>query len=575
MGHTPGFDSSKMKKKFLKHFRYYLLPLLGIGLLYLVGSHFYFRVDLTADQRYSLRTATKKLLSELEESLNIEIYLTGELPTGLKQLKQATQELLEECQVYARHPLRYQFINLDKVPEEQKKNHFRQLGAKGIQPTNLYIQKKGQRIEKLIFPGALLTYKGRTGGILLLKGNKMTSSSQMVNQSIEGLEYEFAKTIDQLVRTERKQVAVLRGHGEPDRRQLSGLFHALEEHYQVQPLALSSKTDLAGYDALLMTQPQRPFSEAEKYLLDQYIMQGGKVLFFLDRLRINMENLGQQADFAFPLELGLEDQLFRYGVRINPDLVQDLRAGVYPVVVGNLGNQPQIKLLPWPFFPVLSLFSDHIVTKNLDALYPQFVSSMDKIQVPNVTHTPLIFTSQYSRCLAAPVQVDLESLRKAPEPTHYQHGHLPLAYLIEGNFTSLYKNRFLPKGFDKAHFLPESQPTKLLVVSSGSMVLNGVNPSKKQLLPWGYDPFLQQHFANKDFVLNTLAYMLDETGLIQLKNKNRAIRLLDTIRLNKERLWWQLVNLITPLMLLGLLGILWNYLYRRAYKTPGSRGRLL
>ncbi|MEL6607021.1 MAG: gliding motility-associated ABC transporter substrate-binding protein GldG [Bacteroidota bacterium] len=555
-----------MSNKFLKQLRRYLLPGLSLAFLYFVGSQFYFRLDLTADQRYSLHTATKKLLSELDEVLHIDIYLTGELPTDLKQLKRATQELLEECKVHAGHPIRYRFVDLDKATKEEKKNHYKQLASQGIQPTNLYLQEKGQRIEKLIFPGALLTYKGRTGGMLLLKGNKMTSPAQMVNQSIEGLEYEFAQTINQLVRTKRKQIAVLRGHQEPDLKYLNGLLNALAAHYRVQTPKLSAKTDLSGYDALLITRPQRPFSESEKYVLDQYIMQGGKVLFFLDRLRTNMENLHRQVDFAFPLELGLEDQLFKYGVRINPDLVQDLRSGAYPVVVGNLGNQPQIQLLPWPFFPILNLFADHLVTKNMDALYPQFVSSIDKIQVPDVTHTPLVFTSQYARRTAAPVQVDLETLRKAPQPAHYNHGHLPLAYLLEGRFTSLYKNRFLPEGFDETHFLPDSRPTKLLVVASGSLVRNSIDARKKQLLPWGYDPFLRQQFANKDFVLNALAYMLDEGGLIQLKQKNRAIRLLDNVKINKERLGWQLINLITPLLLLGMLGILWNYLYRRAYQ---------
>ena len=554
-----------MKSHLLKRIGYCLL-LAGIGLVYLLGSRFYLRIDLTADQRYSLHAATKKLLSELEGEMYVAVYLAGDLPTGLKQLKRATQELLEECKVYAHHQLRYQFVDLDKAPAEQKKSVLMKLAAKGIQPTNLYMQEQGQRIEKLIFPGALLTYKDQEGGVLLLKGNKMASPAQMINQSIEGLEYELSNAIEKLVRTQRKQVAVLRGHGEPDLRQLSGLINALEEYYAVHILDFSAKSVLAAYDALLMTQPQQPFSEAEKYLLDQYIMQGGKVLFFLDKLRINMENLRQQAAFAFPLDIGLDDQLFRYGVRINPDLVQDLRAGVYPVVVGNLGNQPQLKLLPWPFFPLLNSFADHLVTKNMDVLYLQFVSSIDMIQAPGVTPTPLVFTSQYSSRLGAPVQVDLEALRKPPQPAHYPQGHIPLVYLLEGNFTSLYKNRFLPAGFDPATFLPASQPTKLLVVASGSMVRNDMEPRKKQPLPWGYDPFLQQQFANKDFVLNTLAYMLDEDGLINLKNKTLQIRLLDQVKLAQERLWWQLMNLIIPILLLGLLGVVWNYLYKRAYR---------
>ena len=554
-----------MKSRFFRYMVDGLLLLAGVGLMFFLGSRFYFRIDLTEDQRYSIHPATQNLLNELEEEMHVEVYLTGDLPTGFKQLKRATQELLEECNVYAHHQLRYEFIDLDKAPAEQKKNCLLKMSAQGIQPTHLYLQEKGQRVEKLIFPSTLLTYKGQEAGVLLLRGNKMVSPAQMINQSMEGLEYELANAIEKLVRTQRKQIALLRGHGAPDLRQLSGLINALEEHYVLHTLDFSDQSVLVAYDALLITKPQQPFSEREKYLLDQYIMQGGMILFFLDRLRINMESLSKHEAFALPLDIGLDDQLFRYGVRINPDLVQDLCSGVYPVVVGNLGNQPQLKLLPWHFFPLLNCFADHLVTKNMDVLYPQFSSSIDMIQAQGVTCTPLVFTSQHSRKLGAPVHIDLEALRKPPQPAHYNHGHIPLACLLEGTFTSLYKNRFLPEGFDPASFLPKSQPTKLLVFASGSMVLNGLDPRKKQPFPWGYDPFLQQHFANQDFVRNTLAYMLNEEGLINLRHKTLKIRLLDQVRLEQKRIWWQLINLIVPLLLLGLLGVSWNYLYKNAY----------
>lgn len=554
-----------MKPHFFRYFIYCMLLLAVGGFTYYVGGHFYFRIDLTEDQRYSIHPATQKLLNELEEEMYVQVYLTGDLPTGFKQLKRATQELLEECNVYAHHQLHYQFIDLDKAPVEEKKRCLLKLAARGIQPTNLYMQEKSQRVEKLIFPAALLTYKDKEEGILLLKGNKMATPAQMINQSMEGLEYELANAIERLVCTQRKRVALLRGHGAPDLKQLSGLINTLETHYVLHLIDFSAKSELAAYDALLITKPQQPFSEKEKYVLDQYIMQGGKVLFFLDKLRINMEGLRKQETFAFPLEVGLDDQLFRYGVRINTDLVQDLCSGVYPVVVGNLGNQPQLKLLPWPFFPLLNHFSDHLVTKNLDVLYPQFSSSIDMIQTQGVTHTPLVFTSQYSGRLEAPVHLSLEALRQPPDPVHYRHGHIPVAYLLEGTFTSLYKNRFLPEGFDTAAFFPESQATKLLVVASGSMVLNGLDLRTKNPLPWGYDPFLQQHFANQDFVCNALAYMLNEEGLIKLKNKSLKIRLLDQVRLAQERRWWQLMNLVVPILLLGLLGVLWNYLYKSIY----------
>lgn len=554
-----------MKSSLLSVFRHGIL-LMGIGLICFLGRFFYFRIDLTEDKRYSLHAVTKNILADLEEELHVTVYLEGDLPTGFKQLRRATRELLEECKVYARHHLQYQFIDLDKVPSDQKKDVLQKLAAKGIQPTNLRIQEKSQHKEKIIFPAAWLTYKDQEEGILLLKGSRMISPAQMLNQSMENLEYEWVHAVKKLLHPQRQSVALLRGHGEPDLKQLRGLIDALGEHYEVHILNFSAQSVLKTYDALFITKPQQSFSEAEKYLLDQYIMQGGKVLFFLDRVRINMDHLHHQATFAFPLDVGLDDQLFKYGIRINPDLVQDLHAGVYPVVVGNLGNQPQLNMLKWPFSPILNCFAEHLVTKNMDALYPQFVSSIDPIQTPDVIHTPLVFTSPYSKRISAPVHIDLEALRKPLQSAQYQCGHIPLAFLLEGNFTSLYQNRFLPESFDEATFVPTSQPTKLLVVASGSLILNAIDPHKKQFLPWGYDPFLQQHFANKDFVLNALAYMLDEHGLIKLKNKTLQIRLLDQVRLAQDRLWWQLVNLTLPLLLLGLIGVVWNYLYRRAYK---------
>ena len=543
-----------------------LLLVASVGMVYFVGSRFYFRIDLTEDGRHSLHVATKALLQELEGEVRATIYLTGDLPTALKQLKRATQELLEEMNMYATHPLRYEFVDFAEVPAEEQKSLLQKLVAKGISPTHLYMQTQGQRIEKRVFPGALLAYQDREVGVLLLKGNKMTGPAQMVNQSIEGLEYELATALEKLVRTTRPKVALLRGHGEPDCARLQGLIGALEERYVLHMVNFSAASSLADYDALLITQPQKRLSEAEKYLLDQYLMQGGKLLLFLDRMRIDMEHLRQQKAFALPLDLGLEDQLFRYGIRINPDLVQDMQCGAYPIVVGRLGNQPQVQLLPWPFFPLLNRFAMHVATKNMDVLATQFVSSIDAIQTPGIQHTPLIFTSKYARRIGTPVYVDLESLRKPPQPAQYNHPYLPLAYLLEGKFTSLYNNRFLPDGVDIAHFLPESVPTQLLVVASGSFVLNSVVPQKKRPLPWGYDPFLQRQFANSDFVLNMLAYMLNEGGLINLKNKSLKIRLLDQVKVTQQRLQYQLLNLFLPLVLLGLLGLVWHYWTSRRYQ---------
>ncbi|MCG8340540.1 MAG: gliding motility-associated ABC transporter substrate-binding protein GldG [Cytophagales bacterium] len=541
-----------------------ILLLVAISFINFFSYRFFFRMDLTEDQRYSINEATKKLLSELKDEVSIKVYLAGDLPTAFKRLQHATKELLAELKVYSNHKLQYKFIDSEEV--EEKQTLILELAEKGIQPTNLYTQEKGKRIEKLTLPGALLAYQDKEVGIMLLKGNKLATLEEILNQSIEGLEYELVRAVRKLTQQERKKIALLRGHEEPDTLRLIGLAHVLREHYDLFYVNLLQETPLANYDAVLITKPQKPFSESEKYLLDQYIMQGGKVLFFLDRLRIDMDSLRGGRTFAFPLDIGLDDQLFRYGIRINQDLVQDLNAGVYPIVVGNMGNQPQLSLLPWPFFPILNNFAHHLIVKNLDALYAQFISSIDTVKAEGVTKTPLVFTSPYARKLAAPVQVDLETLREAPSPDLYTKGPLPIIYLLEGRFTSLYKNRLVPETFTQADFLSESQPTKLLITTASSLLVNQLDPNTKQPRPWGYDPFLQYTFAHEDFLLNTLAYMLDEHGLINAKNKTFKIRLLDKPKVEQARLTWQLINLLTPLVLLLLWGWGWNRCYKRNYK---------
>ena len=542
-----------------------LLLIVILVLMNGLAHRFFVRIDLTEDKRHSIHPATKQLLSRVGGEVHVTIYLAGDLPTGLKQLQRAAQELLDEFKVYAKHPIYYQIVDPNAATLQERKKLFKKLAEKGIQPTNLFIQKHGQRTEKLIYPGALVTYQGRAMGVMLLKGSKMTAPAQMVSQSIENLEYELTSVLDKLVNQERTKVALVKGHGEPKASQLHGLTQALSEHYELHEVGLAPTEKLADYGALLLTKPQQPFSEEEKYLLDQYIMQGGKVLFFLDRLRIDMDSLHSGQGFAFPLALNLDDQLFKYGIRINQDLVQDLHAGVYPVIVGKVGNQPQLQLLPWPFFPILNNFASHLITKNMDALYTQFVSSLDTVQAAGVSQTPLVLTSKYSRRLGTPVHVDLASLRKAPDPALYNQGPIPVVYLLEGEFTSLYKHRLVPIGFDPAQLRPTSQPTKLLVAASGSMVLNAIDPRQGQPLPWGLDPFLQQTFANEDFVLSALSYMLDEAGLINTKRKAFKLRFLDKIKVEQNRLTWQLINIMPPLLLLLLVGLAWNGIYKRMF----------
>ncbi|MHB9146971.1 MAG: gliding motility-associated ABC transporter substrate-binding protein GldG [Candidatus Amoebophilus sp.] len=538
-----------------------------IGITNKLAYYFPLRVDLTEDKRYSLHSSTKALLSRLESELQVNIYLAGDLPNEFKQLQTGVIALLEEFKAYARCPVTYRVVDLSKEPADKRKEILKKLVEKKIEPTNLYRQAHGKRIENIIYPGAILSYQRNEVGVMMLKANKMTPTNKMVSQSIENLEYEFTSSLAKLVDYKNVKIGLIKGHGEPNTTQLQGLSQALEELYEVHNVMLSQVFELSNYAALLITKPQQSFTESEKYVLDQYIMQGGKVLFFLDRLKINMDNLASGNSIALPLELNLDDQLFRYGVRINPDLIKDLQAGVYPIIVGKMGNQPQLKLLPWPFFPIINNFSNHLITKNINAIYTQFISSIDIVKVEGVIQTPLLYSSPYSLKAITPVYVDLESLRRAPDTDLYKQGPIPLACLLEGKFNSLYKNRMPPKGIDATQFLAVSQPTKILVVASGSIVLNAVSPKDQQALPWGYDPFLQQSFANQDFVLSVLAYMLEESGVINAKHKTIKLRLLDNLKVARERLYWQLLNVVIPIFMLGFIGIFWHIVRRKRYRV--------
>ena len=557
--------SKQQHKNSSRPWQLLLLLALSLGLVNVLAQRFFVRIDLTKDQRYSIHQATKQLIGELESDLGVTIYLAGDLPIGFRQLQRATKELLAEFKAHTTYPIHCQIIDINKVPIQERKAIVKNLAAKGIQPTNLSIQKQGQRTEKLIYPGALLAYQGQEIGVMLLKGNQLTAPAQMISQSMENLEYELTQGLVKLVKKAPIKLGFVKGHGQPDEKRLHGFFRAMREQYAVHEIHLTKACNLSAYQALFIVKPQQAFSEAEKYLLDQYIMQGGKVLFFIDQLRIDMNNLRSGQSFALPINLNLDDQLFRYGIRINHDLIQDLHAGVYPIIVGKMGNQPQVRLLNWPFFPILTTFANHLITKNLNPIYAQFVSSLDTVKADAVTKTPLVCTSKYSRRLGVPVHVDLASLSQEPQPSLYNQGPLPVVYLLEGQFSSLYKNRLPPLGFEEAQFIPTSHPTKILVAASSSLLLNAIEPRQNQPLAWGYDPFLRQHFANDDFVLSTLAYMLREDGLINTKRKMLKLRYLDKVKLAENRLAWQLINISIPLLVLLLIGILWTNIYKQIY----------
>jgi ABC-2 type transport system permease protein len=395
---------------------------------------------------------------------------------------------------------------------------------------------------------------------MLLKGNK----AQSINSSIEGIEYELANAIYKLSNTNRKRVGVVTGHGELDSLQFAGLNNALLDQYDVYKVSLSAKSRITNYDLLIVAKPTRTFSNRDKYKLDQYLMQGGKILFLLDRLDADMNRSSEEDYFAFPYDLNLDDQLFKYGVRINPDLIQDRVSGKYPIVIGGDRNQPQIMQLDWPFFPLVNQYAMHPITRNLDATLLKFVSSMDTVKAVDVKKTPLLFSSQYSRKVSAPVKVGVNDLRRQMQDDVFDSGQIPLAYLLEGNFTSLFKNRFAPEGVDTTGFKERSVKTKIIVIADGDVARNDVNPRDNDPQPLGLDPFTHYTFANQDLLMNMAAYLVEENGLIKARNKEIKVRPLDKEKI-RDRSFWQIINLVLPMVVMIAFGIVRAYIRRLKY----------
>ncbi|MEP2023512.1 MAG: gliding motility-associated ABC transporter substrate-binding protein GldG [Reichenbachiella sp.] len=558
----------------VNHKRIESLLRLGVGIMLIVilnqlAGLFPARLDLTEEKRYSVTPATRALLNDLQEVVYVEVFLEGEMPAGFKRLRKAIEETLSQFDYYANGLVKVNFIDPSAALNEKARNeYFRSLMGRGLQPTNLSYKRDGNKTEKLIFPGAIISYYGQEVPVTLLKGSQSATAEERLNQSIEGLEYELANAIRILSNDRRKTIALIQGHGEPDSLNLAGLTNALLEKYDVFNVDLSkADKDLNKYDALIFPKPTTEFAQTEKYQIDQYIMNGGKALFFIDALRVNMDSASGEGTFAFPYETGLDDMLFKYGVRINRDYVQDIVCGEYPIVAGNMGEQAQIRMLPWPFFPMVNNFGNHPIVKNLDAISMKFVSTIDTVKADGIEKIPLLKTSQYSMVNQAPVKVAFNELRKNLDPERFNHGSKNVSYLLKGKFTSIYKNRILPKGIDKSGFLETGRETSILVCSDGDMIRNEFSLKDGTPMELGLSPYSQMKFANKDFVMNAVDYMLNDNGLIVSKNKSLAIRPLDKVKVANEKLKWQLINLVLPIVLLVIYGVLRAYWRKRKYAS--------
>lgn len=550
-----------------------LLALVILVLINNLGGYVFYRIDLTSEKRYSLSPATKDLVKSLDDVVLVKVYLEGEFPAGFKRLRSETKEMLDEFRAYAGDNLQYEFINPSESTDEKKRNEvYQHLVKEGLQPTNLTVKEEGGKSQQIIFPGAIFSYKNRNIAVQLLKSRMGVSSEEMLNSSIQQLEYEFSNSIRKLSNPQKMNVAFIKGHGELDQLHSTDIARSLSEYYTVKQVALDSNIHaLEGYDAAIVAKPDSIFSEKDKFILDQFVMNGGKMMWFIDPVYAEMDSLQNKQGMTFGISnpINLDDLLFKYGVRLNDNLVQDLQAAPIPIVTGYSGNQPQQSLFPWFYMPLVVPENVHPIVTNLNAIKFEFASSLDTVSNAGVKKTILLHTSKYSKVLNSPVRISLGIVQQEPKQEQYNKHNLPLAVLLEGQFESVFKNRITTAiaNSNEIKFKAQSKPTKMIVVSDGDVIKNAVSKSSGKVYPLGFDRYTNQMYGNTNFILNSMNYLTDNSGLISIRSRELTLRLLDKEVLKSDKFFWQLLNTLLPILLLLIYGIVQFYLRKRKYSN--------
>ena len=546
-----------------------LILLVSILVLLNVLSRFVFsRVDMTQEKRFTLSSSSKQLSKDLKDIIFFKIYLDGDLPPGFNRLKNSLKELLDEFRVYSGDNIEYEFIDPSASSDEKEKMQlYKQLAGKGLIPTNLEQKDQAGQSQKIIFPGAIVTYRSKEYPLQILKSKMGSSPEQMLNNSIENLEYEISSMLRRITVERGLSVGFLQGQKELPTIRISDASNALSDFYNVDSVNINGALNaLKDFSALIIARPDTAFDEKDKFIIDQYIMHGGKVLWLIDRMQINMDSLtASSSNVAVPIDLNIDDMLFKYGVRINTDLLLDLQAAPIPIVTGYVGNQPKQKLFPWYYFPLLQTEGMHPIIYNLNAIKTEFVSSIDTIESENVNKTILLTTSKFSRLQMAPARVSLNMLREEPDPKMFNKQNIPVAVLLEGNFTSNYVNRIPDQiaSSSEIDFKKTSELTSMIVISDGDVISNYVN-KKGNIYPLGYDRFTGQNYGNKNFILNCIDYLCGNKAILGLRGKEFKLRLLDAAK-TENRALIQWINLLLPAFIVLIFGFIFNFIRKKKF----------
>lgn len=551
----------------------YLLYLISVIIVLALSFIYHFRFDLTSDKRYSISEPSKTLMTKVISPLEVVIYLDGDLNPGFLRLKNSTIELLDELSVYSKNKIIIRFENpsLADSPNEREQNYAK-LEARGLTPTAVYERdKEGKSIQKVIFPWIELNYNGTKTPISLLKNIRGNSGEENINISIENLEFEITDVIRRITNKELKKIAFIEGHGELNEAETYDISKSLSRYFQIDRGILGKDASILNeYKAIIIAKPSLPFSESDKFILDQYIMNGGRVLWLLDGVKIAKENLSTSGlSPAMELDLNLNDQLFTYGVRINPVLLQDVQCVTIPINIAPANATPQFEPTPWFYQPLLLTSSAHPITRNITEVKADFCSGIDNVgENSELKKYLLLATSDNTRIIGTPTTIDLGEQPKVNDKAYFNVGYVPVAVAIEGNFDSNFANRLVPEGLiNYSQVKTKSTNTRQVVVADGDIIRNETSgiASDSTTFPLGYDRYTNQQFGNKEFIENAVLYLTDNEGWLQLRSRTLKLRLLNKGISENEKIMLQIINVVFPILLLIIFGIIYQLVRRRKY----------
>ncbi|MCX6327392.1 MAG: gliding motility-associated ABC transporter substrate-binding protein GldG [Bacteroidia bacterium] len=568
-------ENANSKSIKLRSWLQFLTAVAGIILFVSASSLIRVRLDLTEDKRYTLSDPTRKALSRLKNDIFIQVYLDGEIPIPLKRLKRSVREMLDEFRIASGQKIDYEFVNpSDGKDAKQRETQYQALVNKGLTPINIKAgDAEGGSTQKIIFPGMIVNYNGIEVPVNFLKNNPSIPTGQNILHSVEGLEYEMIQTIATLSSDTIYKVAFIEGHDEIPEIETADITMNLAKFFTIDRGIIGGEVGILNkYAAVIVAGPEKEFSESDKLVMDQYIMNGGKVIWLFDEVAVNSDSLVYGKTVGLYRPLNIEDQLFRYGARVNPAIVQDLECVLIRLTIISDDTRQQVVPAPWVYYPLLNPAANHPITRNLNKVKGEFTNYIDTVGLdPAISKKILLSTSNFSRTISPPLMISLKEAELLSDEKDFNKSNLPVAVLLEGVFPSAFKNRMISNLTDDKNLKvkTESIKTKMIVIADADIIRNEVRRVGLEETPYplGQDKYTGQVFGNRDFLINCLNYLVDDNGIMELRSRELKLRLLNIAKIKTEKIKWQLINIAGPIFIVILAGLLYGYFRKRNYTT--------